>query len=89
MRAYKKHIEVEVARIATLINDAENNWAALPKWVRDGYDQGKILFLPDRLIIRTLEGEMCGQFEDWLIQGVRGEMYACARDIFVQTYELV
>jgi hypothetical protein len=41
------------------------------------------------LMVRTLEGDMRATPGDWIIQGVRGEMYACAPDIFAETYEAV
>lgn len=42
---------------------------------------GKVLF------INTLEGTMTAQPGDWVIQGVKGELYPCKPDIFEATYE--
>lgn len=39
--------------------------------------------------IHTLEGEMTGQIGDWIITGVKGEIYPCKPDIFEATYEPV
>lgn len=39
------------------------------------------------MLIRTLEGEMCAQHGDWIIRGVKGELYPCKPDIFAATYE--
>jgi hypothetical protein len=41
------------------------------------------------MLIRTLEGEMCAQPGDWIIRGVKGELYPCKPDIFAATYEAV
>lgn len=41
------------------------------------------------LKIPTLEGVMIGTEGDWIIKGVKGEIYACKPDIFGMTYELV
>lgn len=41
----------------------------------------------DRLVIRTLEGVMTVGWDDWIIRGVAGELYACKPDIFAATYE--
>jgi hypothetical protein len=38
-------------------------------------------------LIRTLEGIMRGEYGDYIIQGVRGEVYPCNPDIFEATYE--
>ena len=37
--------------------------------------------------IKTLEGDMIGNYGDYIIQGVRGEIYPCKPDIFEATYE--
>lgn len=37
--------------------------------------------------IKTLEGKMCGDYGDYIIRGVRGEIYPCKPDIFEATYE--
>ena len=39
--------------------------------------------------IRTLEGIMRADAEDWVIKGVQGEFYPCKPDIFKATYEAV
>ena len=41
------------------------------------------------LLIQTLEGTMRADDGDWIIQGIRGELYPCKPDIFEQTYERV
>lgn len=41
----------------------------------------------DFMYIITLEGKMRTIKGDWVIKGVRGEVYPCKRDIFEQTYE--
>lgn len=37
--------------------------------------------------IRTLEGTMTAHREDWVIKGVKGELYSCKPAIFEVTYE--
>lgn len=41
------------------------------------------------MLIRTLEGEMLARPGDWIIRGVKGEIYPCKPDIFAATYEAV
>ena len=41
------------------------------------------------LYIPTLEGLMVGTEGDWIIRGVKGELYPCKPDIFAATYEPV
>lgn len=40
-------------------------------------------------IISTLEGTMVASNGDWIIRGVKGELYPCKPDIFAATYEPV
>jgi hypothetical protein len=42
-----------------------------------------------QLKIQTLEGEMTAKVGDWVITGVKGEVYPCKDDIFRATYEPV
>lgn len=39
------------------------------------------------LTIRTLEGNMQANRNDWIIKGVKGEFYPCKPEIFESTYE--
>lgn len=41
------------------------------------------------LEIDTLEGKMLASVGDWIICGVKGEIYPCKPDIFEQSYEKV
>jgi len=43
----------------------------------------------DELCIFTMEGLHLVTFGDWIIQGVKGELYPCKPDIFEATYEPV
>ena len=42
---------------------------------------------PPRLAIATIEGVMTAKAGDWIIQGVKGEIYPCRADIFAATYD--
>jgi hypothetical protein len=44
---------------------------------------------PEGLYIVTLEGTMKADKGDWIIKGVKGELYPCKPDIFEATYEEV
>lgn len=55
-----------------------------PTWVRAA---GCYLTHDGVLIVPTLEGDMMASLTDWIIRGVKGELYPCKPDIFVETYE--
>lgn len=55
-------------------------------------NNGRVTFASDGtadLIIDTLEGDMRARVGDWIIRGVKGELYPCKPDIFSATYEPV
>ena len=39
--------------------------------------------------ISTLEGVMTANEGDWIIKGIKGEIYPCKHDIFEKSYEAV
>lgn len=43
----------------------------------------------DKVIIKTLEGNLAADIGDYIIKGVKGEFYPCKPDIFDMTYERV
>lgn len=69
------------------------------KWEGDGISliavidmapDASIQLMTDRsLAINTLEGTMYASVGDWIIRGVKGELYPCKPDIFDATYEAV
>lgn len=39
------------------------------------------------IIIHTLEGDMRASLGDYIIKGIKGELYPCKPDIFLATYD--
>jgi hypothetical protein len=63
-----------------------------PVWACEAIKSGKIWFSNPGtkdvcMEIETLEGVMCARQGDFIIQGVKGEIYPCKSDIFSATYE--
>lgn len=96
----KKPVEVEAWQYPggyELPKDAPNwLWDAFvpahAKWrdgdIRPGYVQPGLGLEDWGLRIGTLEGVMGASAGDWIIRGVKGELYSCKPDIFAATYEL-
>ncbi len=56
----------------------------------DGKPEGKMVGATGiSLEIPTLEGLMTAEENDWIIKGVKDELYPIKNDIFKETYELV
>lgn len=65
----------------------------LPDWFMDRVSEGTITLHGERFDriesaeIGTLEGVMLANRGDYVIQGVKGEIYPCKPEIFLLTYE--
>lgn len=61
-----------------------------PLWFIQAAVSGTVVANADRtLTIKTLEGDHLAQPDDWIICGVKGELYPCKPDIFAATYDRV
>lgn len=91
----KKPVVVEAFQMTKERRMENSEW---PEWLNHAwnkdYDIPGSLFrqridadLPDPLAIRTLEGVHIVQWGDWIIRGIKGELYPCKPDIFAATYE--
>ncbi len=64
-----------------------------PLWIIEAIGAGKVTFTGEgeglRMWIHTLEGRMEARSGNWIIQGIKGEIYPCKPDIFEATYEPV
>ncbi len=80
----KKPVVIEAFQWKPLSVEAEDK--AIPLWlVMSNYDVGP----GNTILISTLEGVMRADPDDWIIRGVKGEIYPCKPDIFEATYEAV
>lgn len=77
----KKPVEIEAVQLPV---------SSAPSWLADAMDAGGVLmFANGTAQIVTLEGVMTADRGDWIIQGVKGELYPCKPDIFAATYDVV
>lgn len=66
-----------------------------PEWIREAIENkdawivGWMDDTPPGLFMHTLEGTMQAQSGDYVIRGIKGEIYPCKPDIFEATYEFV
>lgn len=92
----KKPVVIEAIQMT---KERRGNNADWPQWLNDAWntphnEPGAMYPVDypdsrgdDELLIVTLEGVHRVTFGDWIIQGVKGELYPCKPDIFVATYE--
>jgi len=60
-----------------------------PDWFCDKVTLNEIVTYPTHCDINTLEGIMRGEVGDYIIKGVKGEIYPCKPDIFELTYDKI
>jgi len=85
----KKPVVINAWRVKELCLSAAKDWKSLPECIDHAYENGSLLFCPDHISVKTLEGTMRAELGDMLIQGVSGELYPCKPEIFEKTYEAV
>lgn len=90
MKFRKKPVVIEAVQLTW------SNWSEMCEHagvglIEDGKPEG---FWPDGvgtgrigMSIPTLEGVMQAVENDWIIRGIKGELYPCKPDIFAATYE--
>ena len=78
----KKPIPIEARQIT--VENAEE----LSAWSKSDVIRRPVDGSISGMMVYTLEGTMTGSVGDYLIKGVRGEFYFCAKDIFEETYGL-
>ena len=80
-RYVKKPVVIEAAQLVS------GNAGAIDKWMRAHGFTG-FEWASNSLKIRTLEGVMTAERNDFIIRGIKGEFYPCKPDIFAATYDL-
>jgi hypothetical protein len=84
----KKPVVIEAMQVPP--HEDGVRWETLLLWLgsEETVDQ-YMLIGPGEMVLLTLEGKMTAKSGDWIIRGVKGELYPCKNDIFQTTYEAV
>jgi hypothetical protein len=88
----KKPVVIEAWQF--FVSDYQNHLepvnAPHPAWLKTAFEDGVAWYQgggEPHITIRTREGDMRADPGDWIIQGVKGELYPCKPDIFEATYD--
>lgn len=79
----KKPVEIEAFQLPAIDEDASEELLDFLRSVGRATERRH----NGSLLIHTLEGVMEALPGDWIIKGVKGELYPCKPDIFKETYE--
>lgn len=83
----KRPVEVEAVQFKGF-GTYGPEFSAMTDWLANALRAGTIFPNVSILAVKTLEGTMLASRHDWIIRGVKGELYPCKPDIFEQTYEV-
>lgn len=61
----------------------------VPEWAIKALNENTMYYDGPELYIRTLEGNHHASVGDYIIKGLKGELYPCKPDVFHKKYELV
>ena len=96
LRYKKKPIIIEAFQMTLERRTDNRDW---PEWLNRAWNedrgvQGSVYPTIEgtgdgTISIGTLEGEHLVSFGDWIMRGVKGELYPCKPDIFEATYDSV
>ena len=88
MKYRKKPVVIEAFKFDGYFIDFEGE-RYVPWWAVEGLDTG-VLTVEGQgdVYVNTLEGKMLVNVGDYIIKGIKGELYPCKPDIFEATYEL-
>ena len=79
----KKPVVIEAIQLQV------ENSAAVKKWIEDN-DWNCLWNAQSQMMsVQTLEGWITAWPGDFIIKGVKGEMYPCKPDIFAETYNFI
>lgn len=67
----------------------QNGEYYVPQWAVEAHENGTLFFEGPTLKVKTLEGVMVAEVNDYIIKGIKGELYFCKPDIFEATYERI
>lgn len=93
MKYRKKPVVIEAFQMTEARRWDNSEW---PEWLHEAWNRRhgeRSLSIdsddPDgaRFVIGTLEGVHRVTWGDWIIRGVKGELYPCKPDVFAATYE--
>lgn len=96
MKFRKKPVVIEAFQMTAERQEDQSEW---PDWLHDAWQLPSsernalyrrldpTMMEVGPLQIHTLEGDHIVSLNDWIIRGVKGELYPCRSDIFDMTYE--
>lgn len=89
----KKPIEIEAFQYDGDLKGLNGEYY-VPEWAAEAFENGIMYYdslndkeEPCELFIRTLKGNHHVSVGDYIIKGVKGELYPCKPDIFEEIYE--
>ena len=87
MRYVKRPIVVEAEPVESILSFFNDRSQSTQYWASNALNDGTLVPIDDTILVATLEGTVLATCEDMIIKGIRGELYPCKIDIFLETYD--
>jgi hypothetical protein len=85
-RWVKRPVVIDAVRYVGLGDDGQPEFDCFgepyPRWLSSAFHRRRLYVHRDVLFANTLEGQMVASRYDYIIRGVKGEIYPCKPDIF-------
>lgn len=81
----RKPVEFEAWQIGSYIEKG----IPQPQWLTNAIGEGRVEVNGAGYVIHTLEGAHTADPKDWIVRGIKGEMWPVKPEIFDATYEKV
>jgi hypothetical protein len=85
----KRPVVIEAVLCGDVLAALKGDRAGIPHWLAELLEKGLAVSGPSGIVLATPEGNMTAQKTDWIIRGIKTEVYPCKPDIFAATYEAV
>lgn len=88
MQYRKKPVVIEAVQMT---DEMRKNFGPFPDWALPHLEAVRTekIHNSEAVFVKTLEGLMHVSVDDFLIRGIKGEVYPCKPDIFAATYDPV
>jgi hypothetical protein len=97
MASYRKRpLVIEAVRVLATAFDGTkfdgSPFTEIPDWLGEALKSGKVRIAKASFsyaiwTVHTPEGAMTARPGDWIVRGIRGELYPCEPGVFAESYE--
>lgn len=89
MKVRRKPIPTDAWNVLQLIQWAENDFAEMPEYIKNIYENGKAIFEKAQIRFQHDRGEVVAFITDVVIAETGGGISICRADTFIELYDII